>query len=284
MPLGALYSYEEGMGVSTPRLELLGSGYLLQNLGGLIFDLNYGELGCDDGNYTINFGGKVAIPLGKPEVDDSKANESGKENTGTGSPPDPSAGGGGGSGGSGGSGGAGDSGDGSSEDSKSSLMKDGNSVTNRAGAFKDSGQFSVSIDSVLFGEHEDKDNPDLKKAGFIGVAVTVELEVPSWAMPGGGKQDDSNSTVTSGSTAANPSPPAGSGSPTSAAGQKEKAAEGAAKKQGGPLSAFQLGLTFNTYDFYAGADLGFSVGTITTGFRIGFAEMNSGKEIGRAHV
>lgn len=284
MPLGTVYSYEDGMGAFTPKLELLGSGYLLQNIGGLIFDLNYGELGCDDGNYTINFGGKVAIPLGKPNVEgDTKDNPSGSGHTGTGDPPSPSAGGGSGSGGSGGSGGPGDSGGSggaggsSSEDSKSSLMKDGNSVTNRAGAFKDSGQFSVSIDSVLYGEHEDKDNPEVKKAGFIGVAVTVELEVPSWAMPGGGKQDDSNSTVTKGTEAANPSKPAGSSSPTSAEGQKEKAAEGAAKKSGGPLSAFKLGLTFNTYDFYAGADLGFSVGTITTGFRIGFAEMNSGK-------
>ena len=57
-----IYTYdtddEGGMSNSTaPQLQLLGGGWLLQNMGGFIFNLSYGELGCQDGRYTINFSG-----------------------------------------------------------------------------------------------------------------------------------------------------------------------------------------------------------------------------------
>lgn len=292
LPMDALFSYDTNdFSVEAPKLQLLGGGWLLQNLGGFIFDLNYGVLGCQDGRYTIDFSGQVSFPLGMSKGDSSSEGSHGESSgTSTGTP----------------SAGTRNTASNSNENnnrnnnlnnnnnnsgnnnnnnnnnnnaSKKNVFKDGNSATKKAGAFGDGGSLGVSIDSVLFGEHEDKNDATHIKTGFVGVAATVNLELPKSVFPAGGKQNN-NSTISNGAAAANPTSSqivsSRSSAATTAAGQNQNADNARSKNKGG-LSAFSLGASFNTYEFHAGVDLGIGIGPLSTAFRMSLAEMNNGK-------
>ncbi len=328
MVLADLYTYDDdddegGLSNTTaPQLQLLGGGWLLQNMGGFIFNLNYGELGCQDGRYTINFSGSVSFPLGMSKDNDEAGQSDG--NTATGETPQETAaaataspaaqqqwkwarargsstwqsarpsdstgsetgssGGTGSSGSSGSSGGTGSSGSTTEtnvagENSTKKLFKDGNSATNSLGSFGDGGSLGISVDSILFGEHEDRDDDSKIVTGFVGLAANVELELPSSVFPAGGSQNN-DSRISEGASSANPVGSqivhAGNHRATTAAGQNQNA-DNARSKNKGKLNSFSMGASVNTYEFNAGVDLGIGIGPISSAFRMSLAETNTGK-------
>lgn len=304
MLLDDIYAYsddDEG-GLSntvSPQLQLLGGGWLLQNMGGFIFTLNYGELGCQDGRYTINFSGSVSFPLGMNKDDDEAAAASNNGDTGAGETPRqtqwqaayPSA--------------AGNRREQSSQQTaiaptqrenqqasgstggnqtgsrNSKLFKEGNSATNTLGKFGDGGSLGISVDSILFGEHEDRDDENKITTGFVGIAASVEIELPSSVFPAGGSQNN-DSRLTSGAASSNPTAndsrmlSASNYRATTAAGQNQNA-RNALSKNKGKLNGFEMGLSVNTYEFNAGVDLGIGIGPISSAFRMSLGETGNGK-------
>lgn len=329
-----IYEYsdddEGGLGSSmSPQLQLLGGGWLLQNMGGFIFTLNYGELGCQDGRYTINFSGSISFPLGMSRGDDDDNSSGGTTgSTGNGSAAN-TANGGTSAGtvsdatkskaatstdsqkkestwksakpsaisnsdrGNSTSGSSSSSSNGSTSGSAASgtantsnaNLKSGNSesksMTDSLTAFADGGSLGVSIDSILFGEHEDRDDENKITTGFVGIAASLSIELPESVFPVGGKQNN-DSNLTKGATAANPTASgstmvsANSSAATTAAGQNQNA-NNAKSRNIGKLNAFSAGVSFNTYEFNAGVDLGIGIGAISSAFRMSLGETGNGK-------
>ncbi len=403
LPMGSYFTYDiddEAVAsrAEAPKLQLLGGGWLLQNLGGFIFSLNYGVLGCQDGRYTIDFSGSVSFPLGMSKSEDeaqpsasaspsdqpsdspstaptpqpsdspstaptarptarpsSAPTSASGSGTSTGTPPPqtvwkagtkptstpimtssptrvtaapttaptaapsaapttrpttaptsapttapttrpttaptsqpsaspssapttrpttaPSA--------------APTSAPLPSQAAAAArskakeLFSEGNSSTKSLGRFGDGGSLGISIDSVLFGEHEDRKDEEKIITGFVGVAATVNLQLPKSVFPAGGNQNN-DPALSNGAAASNPTDPsqtivsASNSNATTAAGQNQNASAARAKNKG-KLNSFSLGATFNTYEFNAGVDLGFGVGPISTAFRMSLAEMDNGK-------
>ena len=318
MVLSDIYTYdtdEEG-GLSntlSPQLQLLGGGWLLQNMGGFIFNLNYGELGCQDGRYTINFSGSVSFPLGMNKDDDEASQSEGNTQTGEtpretraeaqtpanngnweyARPTGASSGeGSGSSGSSSGSSGSSSGGSGSSSGGASSsasaapaesktkkLFKDGNAQTKTLGSFGDGGSLGISVDSILFGDHEDRNEEGKIVTGFVGLAANVEIELPDSVFPAGGSQN-SNPAISEGASrnnpVENPIVRASSSRATTAEGQNQNALNARGKNKG-MLNGFSMGASVNTYEFNAGVDLGIGIGPISSAFRMSLAETNTGK-------
>lgn len=250
----------------SPQLQLLGGGWLLQNMGGFIFTLNYGELGCQDGRYTINFGGSISFPLGMNKDDDDKK-DTGNNNSGSNS---------------GGTGSGANKNNTTSKTSSSSTPANASNKktgTDALKMFEDGGSFGVSIDSILFGEHEDRDDENNIVTGFVGIAATIEIELPKSVFPAGGQQNN-DSKLTNGAAKSNPTSSqivsASNKQATTAKGQNQNAANAQSKNQG-KLNAFSAGVTFNTYEFNAGVDLGIGIGPLSSAFRMSLAETNNGK-------
>lgn len=298
---GEIYTYdtEGGLGNSTaPKLQLLGGGWLLQNMGGFIFTLNYGELGCQDGRYTINFSGSLSFPLGFKigDGDDNNASQnaanggtasgtaaqstttkaatstsSQQKNSNQSTAQSAVA--------QSNRGNASTTGSGSK--TSNNLLRTGNEsgdkVKDTLGAFN--GGFSISVDSILFGEHEDRDDENNIKTGFVGVAAEVSLELPDWVFPASGKQTN-DPNVSKGAAAANPTTqktvPASNPKASTAQGQNQNASSAQEKKKA-KMSAFSIGAHVNSYDFEAGADVGVKIGDISVAARLGLAEMPNGK-------
>lgn len=319
MVLSDLYTYEEGdeegglSGTTAPQLQLLGGGWLLQNMGGFIFNLNYGELGCQDGRYTINFSGSVSFPLGMNKDDKEPVQSEGNTSTGetptettqqaAASPQEqqrwkwaraqgssswqsarPSAGAGQESGSSGSESGSSSGGEttnnaAAAESNSKKLFKEGNSATNSLGSFGDGGSLGISVDSILFGEHEGRDDDSKIVTGFVGLAANVEIELPSSVFPAGGSQNN-DSTISEGASRANPvSNPivsAGNHRATTAEGQNQNALNARGKNKG-QMNGFSMGASVNTYEFNAGVDLGIGIGPISSAFRMSLGETNNGK-------
>lgn len=294
MDLSDIYGYEDAdedgaaSNVNAPQLQLLDGGWLMQSMGGLIFTLNYGELGCQDGRYTINFSGSVSFPLGMSKDEEEAAQSEGNTQTGetpsqtqqwksakptatkwkparpTNATP------------------AQEEEAAAAETEATGIkktFKDGNSATNSLGKFGDGGSLGVSVDSILFGEHEDRDDENVITTGFVGIAANVEIELPDSVFPAGGAQNN-DSKISSGASAANPvaNPivKAGNHRATTAAGQRQNALN-ALQKNAGKMNGFSMGVSFNTYEFNAGVDLGIGIGPISSAFRMSLAETNTGK-------
>ncbi len=341
---GERITYDPNDYSSAPKLQLLGGGWLVQNLGGFFFDLNYGVLICSDGMYGIDFSGSVSFPLGFSMGDDDEKKDDGTQDdgnqggqgggtpggtpggstqkkdtpapTGTGDAPDvkkdppksptvtqkdnktP------GDNTPGGNTPGGNTPGGTQQTPSNSsatptkqpgakrakakdTLQNGNSATNALGGFNDGGSLALSIDSVLFGEHENKDRPEIIETGFVGCAASMSIELPQWIFPAGGKESD-NKQVQQGAKENNPTQPGqeivkpqdskpGQG-PLTQKGQLQNANAGQAKKNtNNKLSAFNLGFGFNTYDLYAGVDLGIGFGPVNTAFRMSVAETGNGK-------
>ena len=305
MVLSDIYAYsdddEGGLSNTTaPQLQLLGGGWLLQNMGGFIFNLNYGELGCQDGRYTINFSGSVSFPLGMSKDEGDGTENGGAENTGgetaaTEAPQEtrwraanPSRGHPWQS--------ARPTGQSEQQTQTSTqtptqtqttngqsggLFKEGNSATNSLGKFGDGGSLGVSVDSILFGEHEDRNEEGKFITGFVGIAANVEIELPDSVFPAGGSQNN-DSRLSSGAAASNPTDPnstmvsARNPRATTIAGQRQNAANARSRNKG-KLNGFEMGVSFNTYEFNAAVDLGIGIGPISSAFRMSLAETNNGK-------
>lgn len=322
MVTDALYTYDgdEESGISgkmAPQLQLLGGGWLLQNMGGFIFNLNYGELGCQDGRYTINFSGSVSFPLGMSKDKNEAAQSEGNTQTGetpeqtteqasqsqsqtqnswkwarargssqwqSASPSQSSGSSGSESGSTGSTGSTGSSQTAEStnvagQNSTKNIFKEGNSATNTLGSFGDGGSLGISVDSILFGEHESRDDESKIITGFVGLAANVKLELPSSVFPAGGSQNN-DSRISDGASGSNPvtSPivSADNSRATTAAGQNQNAANAQSKNKG-KLNSFSMGASVNTYEFQAGVDLGIGIGPISSAFRMSLGETNTGK-------
>ena len=299
MNLSDTYAYsdddEGGLSNTTsPQLQLLGGGWLLQNMGGFIFNLNYGELGCQDGRYTINFSGSVSFPLGMSKDKGDGSENGGAENTGgetaaTEAPQEtkwkaanPSKGHPWQSAKPSGMSGQQTQTQTQTEgEQDGGLFKEGNSATNSLGKFGDGGSLGVSVDSILFGEHEDRNEAGKYITGFVGIAANVEIELPDSVFPAGGSQNN-DSRLSNGAKKSNPTDEnsemvsARNPQATTLIGQQRNAANAKAKNKG-KLSGFEMGVSFNTYEFNAGVDLGIGIGPISSAFRMSLAETNNGK-------
>lgn len=291
-----IYTYdtddEGGMSNSTaPQLQLLGGGWLLQNMGGFIFNLSYGELGCQDGRYTINFSGSVEFPLGMSKDDKAQPTEG---NTASGEAPRETqqrvsqSNGTGTNTGTGSSTGTGTGASGSTQtttetpaQTQKKLFKDGNEATETLGSFGDGGSLGVSVDSILFGEHESRNDENVIETGFVGIAANVSIELPDSVFPAGGSQNN-DSRLSDGARASNPTDAnsqmvsARNRNATTRAGQQSNAANARTRSKG-KLNGFEMGVSFNSYEFNAGVDLGIGIGPISTAFRMSLAETNTGK-------
>lgn len=274
---------------TVPKLQLLGLGYVVQNLRGLFFDLKYGELGkTDDGRYTIDFGGSISVPLGFDTSAFTKKANTGSGGTSTtpstgsspssgsstGSSPTPP---------SGSSGSASGSSSGTSS-AKKAIKDFANNNKDKLEAFD--GKFAASVDSVLFGERPGEE------PGFIGVAVTIEFEVPKGILPGGGKENN-DPAVIAGTKQANltddmediseamhklfdeeDSSTGSSGSGIGSSGGSGSSGGKPVNKPSGKLKGFEMGLSINTYEGEYKLDLGVEVGPIKSALRISFKEID----------
>ena len=295
-----IYTYDtgdDGLSNSTaPQLQLLGGGWLLQNMGGFIFNLNYGELGCQDGRYTINFSGSVEFPLGMSK---DKTEQPTEGNTSSGEAPqqtqsiasNPSSGrtwqsatpsgAGTGSGSGTGTSGSTQTTTETTAQAEKKLFKDGNEATENLGKFGDGGSLGVSVDSILFGEHESRNDENVIETGFVGIAANVSIELPKSVFPAGGSQNN-DSRLSDGARASNPTDAnsqmvsARNPNATTVIGQQRNAANARTKGKG-KLNGFEMGVSFNSYEFNAGVDLGIGIGPISSAFRMSLAETNTGK-------
>lgn len=265
---------------SVPQLQLLGLGYVVQNLHGLFFDLKYGELGkTDDGRYTVDFGGSMSVPLGFDSSAFKKANTASGGTSATPSPaPSSSASSGASSPATPGSSSSSGTPSGSSSgksSAKKAIKEFANNNKDKIEAFD--GKFAANVDSVLFGERPDKE------PGFIGVAVTVEFELPEGILPGGGKENSDPALISATQEANltadqediseamhrlfNEDDDSGSGT----GGNTDSKP---VSKPSGKLKGFEMGLSINTYENEYKLDLGVEVGPIKSALRISFREVD----------